>query len=673
MNKTLLATQQKIDSIADQFEKEWNAVSPIDFEKWSALVDEDQRDQLLEALIRVDLELRQENGLSCQSDSYEHLGAKGKQIVAEVLSKNASDQNVVPQPMNQPPINSPEIVRRSGRFELPVTISNYELIAQVGQGGMGDVYLARHVKFRDRRYAIKVLKKSGFSDRVLSRFEREIEAAGKVKHPNIVYAIDAGNFEGETYLVMEYVRGLNLQQILKQFGPLQVSNACEIIRQAAVGLQHAYETGLTHRDIKPSNLMVSNTHQVKILDLGLAKLREQSDSDELTAEGQILGTPDYIAPERWDEPNAVNITADIYSLGCTLYALLAGHPPFQSDQISTYSAKMSAHVNETPPSIDELRDDIPEGLGSLIGKCLAKDPKDRFQTPADLVDAIIPFSAAGDLSVYDIEHNTLDAESLIPTPIRAQLTDGKRSVVAGRAHAYKNAVRYIAGGVLILVAVLIAWQFIPKTNKETGENNSSGSDIQNQNVVVEAQSLVERFEIRAMRDGSTFRSIGEMQTLQNNDAIQFEVELKEPAYVKLLWIDAKGVAQELFPNDPEKGHRGNKAIEQFTSPVAIDSGWPLEPVGESEMALLIVSRQPILDEPLPNLNLSDTDDDIGSQLISYVATRDLSPQTSKVADDTRGLKTKSTRSNDPILNYLEKLRKNTDAVHAVRIPTAFDN
>ena len=187
-----------------------------------------------------------------------------------------------------------------------------------------------------------------------------MEAIGRLNHNNIVRATDAGEADGVHYLVMELIDGIDLARLVRLAGPLPVAAACELVRQAAVGLQYAHENGLVHRDIKPSNLLLSVNGELKISDLGLALLnRDERASGELTVTGQVMGTADYMAPEQWEDSHAVDIRADLYSLGCTLYTLLAGRPPFAGPKHRSALRKMAAHAKELVPPITDHRADVP--------------------------------------------------------------------------------------------------------------------------------------------------------------------------------------------------------------------------------------------------------------------------------------------------------------------------
>src|ERR1700722_3469345 len=215
--------------------------------------------------------------------------------------------------------------------------ADYEIVSELGRGGMGVVYLARN-KLMGRLEVLKVvgrhlLERPG----VVDRFLREIRSAAKLHHANIVTAHSALRLCDSLVLAMEYVEGLDLAKMVKTKGPLPIAHACYFIHQAALGLQHAHERGMVHRDIKPANLILARDGKkaiVKVLDFGLAKLTSEGQSDSsLTREGQMLGTPDYIAPEQIRDAQSADIRADIYSLGCTFYYLLSDGPPFHGDNL----------------------------------------------------------------------------------------------------------------------------------------------------------------------------------------------------------------------------------------------------------------------------------------------------------------------------------------------------
>ncbi len=272
-------------------------------------------------------------------------------------------------------------------------LGQYQLLEKLGEGGMGQVFKARH-QLMDRIVALKVINKKHLDNpEAVLRFHREIRALAQLDHPNIVRAHDADQVDDRHFLVMEYIEGTNLAKLVRRQGPLAVAQACAYIQQAGAGLQHAHEHGLVHRDIKPSNLIVTSSGQIKVLDLGLAKLREEQPvGDELTAAGQLMGTLDYMAPEQWEDTHAVDIRADIYSLGCTLYHLLTGKPPFGGPEYNSALKKMKAHAEVAVPPIRERRPDVPDTLAAVVHRMLAKNPAQRYATPAEFSAALQSFT-----------------------------------------------------------------------------------------------------------------------------------------------------------------------------------------------------------------------------------------------------------------------------------------
>lgn len=285
---------------------------------------------------------------------------------------------------------------RTTRFFL----GPYRILDQLGQGGMGRVYRAMH-QTMNRVVALKVLAPQVVnSDRALELFAREVQAAALLSHPNIVMAYDANEIDGRHYLAMEYIDGPNLERHVRDRGPLPVGIACEIVFQAANGLQHAHEKGMVHRDIKPANLLLqqdanSEAFQVKILDFGLARLNQpdqQSAADQsiVGPEKTVMGTPDFLSPEQSRSLHDVDIRADLYSLGCTFYYLLTAQVPFPDESIVK---KVLRHNTELAEPIEDIRPDVPAKIGSIVRKLMAKNPADRFQTPDELMDALAPFAA----------------------------------------------------------------------------------------------------------------------------------------------------------------------------------------------------------------------------------------------------------------------------------------
>jgi serine/threonine-protein kinase len=273
-----------------------------------------------------------------------------------------------------------------------LVLGQYLLLERLGKGGMGRVYKARHRRL-NRLVVLKLIRPDRASAHVGRRFCREIQAVAQLNHPNVVRAFDADEVDGNLLLVMEYIEGsIDLAELVTKSGPLPVEWACDFIAQAALGLQHAFERGLVHRDIKPSNLLLAGGGPtgagttIKILDLGLARVLDDADDDPVTRVGIVLGTPDYMAPEQGMDSRAVDIRADIYSLGCTMYFLLTGQVPFRS---RSAVKKLLMHQRIEPPRpIETVRPEVSGELAAVLRKMMAKKPKDRYQEPRDVADAL---------------------------------------------------------------------------------------------------------------------------------------------------------------------------------------------------------------------------------------------------------------------------------------------
>jgi serine/threonine protein kinase len=286
----------------------------------------------------------------------------------------------------------PQPTTAGGRSPL-AGLPNYRIERRLGEGGMGEVYLA-HNLLMDRPEVLKFIHKDLIGrPGAVERFLQEVRNAARLQHPNIVAAYSCLQSKDSLVLAMEYVPGQDLAELVRSTGPLPVAHACHYVRQAALGLQHAHEKRTVHRDIKPHNLMLArdgDRHIVKVLDFGLAKVTsEQSRPGGLTSDGRMMGTPDYIAPEQINDAARADIRADIYSLGCTLYFLLTGRPPFAGSGL--YEVLKAHHDTEAVP-VHELRPDVPPGLSAVIAKMMAKAPADRYQTPAEVAVAVHPFA-----------------------------------------------------------------------------------------------------------------------------------------------------------------------------------------------------------------------------------------------------------------------------------------
>ncbi len=294
-----------------------------------------------------------------------------------------------------------------------LVLGQYMLLERLGEGGMGQVFKARHKRL-DRIVALKLIRKHLVANaELLARFHREIQAAAQLSHPNIVLAFDADEIDGVHFYTMEYVEGTTLSHLVKRSGALPISLACEYTRQAASGLAHAHEKGLVHRDIKPSNLIQSwssrpldptagaraeqqsrqlwGSHMpiIKILDMGLVRPQtggiNSSTDGAITEKGALMGTPDYISPEQALNAHDADIRSDLYSLGATFYFLLTGRVPFPGGGMMD---KIIRQRMDEPTPIAKLRPEVPAEIQSVVRKLMAKPPAHRYQTPAELANVL---------------------------------------------------------------------------------------------------------------------------------------------------------------------------------------------------------------------------------------------------------------------------------------------
>jgi eukaryotic-like serine/threonine-protein kinase len=307
-------------------------------------------------------------------------------------------------------------------------MGQYRILDELGQGGMGRVFKAEHMTM-GRVVALKILSTNlTKTERARQLFEREVKAAARLNHPNIVTAFDANQVGERFFLVMEFVDGPNLHDMVKDHGQLPVTQGCDYIRQAAMGLQYAHDLGMVHRDIKPANLLVqkdkinpaTGSSIVKILDFGLARLCTPEDGspgdDSITTNAQsVMGTPDFLSPEQARNLHATDSRSDLYSLGCSLYYLLTGKPPFPG---GTTLEKLVRHSTEPPPPIASLRNEIPQEVAAIVHRLLEKKPDDRFQSASELAAALSPCTTGTENTNW-VEVDPLPGENVLPVSSRS--------------------------------------------------------------------------------------------------------------------------------------------------------------------------------------------------------------------------------------------------------------
>jgi serine/threonine protein kinase/class 3 adenylate cyclase len=375
-------------------------------------------------------------------------------------------------------------------------VGNYELEELLGTGGMGDVYKARHVQF-GRVRAVKVIKQqfvaAGHTD-VIRRFYNEIKAAGRLEHKNIVVAIDSSSpGDAVHYLVMEYIDGVSLDELVARHGPLPIADACEIVRQAARGLQYIHKNDMVHRDVKPSNLMVTLVEAeqipsdstltqstegpravVKILDLGLALLAVDNHERLTRFDHKAMGTGMYMSPEQW-QTTSVDIRADIYSLGCTLYHLLAGNPPFFDSDLRPEKA----HEKSAVPPIRTSVQPLPKKLWDVLKKMLEKRPEDRYATPAEVSAELAAFAEGHNLPGLVLSHlagETVPGDLMPTKPNGSSKIDTRRTPPWFKSEASSATRRWLVGrGLPLLLMVLFvggAFWLLREGSRREAERNA---------------------------------------------------------------------------------------------------------------------------------------------------------------------------------------------------------
>ena len=309
----------------------------------------------------------------------------------------------------------------------------YRLEQFVGGGGMGAVFRA-HDTTLDRIVAVKVLSRAQSADEeMLRRFRNEAQSAARLDHENIGRVHAVGSDRGWHYIVFEYIEGRNLRDLVRDTGPFAVGRAIDVVTQIADALEHASERDVVHRDIKPSNIVITPAGRARLVDMGLARLAPAAGNADLTVSGMTLGTFDYISPEQARDARAADVRSDLYSLGCTLFFMLAGRPPFAE---GTMVQKLLQHQQDPPPSITAVRPDVPERLATILARLMEKDPLDRYQRPAVLVADLVACA----------EENGIELAS----PARAM------PAVAADRHSKKRSLPWLVPvlGLLLIVAAL---------------------------------------------------------------------------------------------------------------------------------------------------------------------------------------------------------------------------
>lgn len=365
-----------VDAICEDFERSWQTGEPLDIRP--LIVDDLRRNRLLfRELLAIDLEYRARRNEAISEATLRNEYPEYADIVTLVCSET------VP-PSGSANDDVPEFLQKHPR---------YEITGQLGFGGMGTVFSGRHLVL-GRDVAIKVIRRDLLSSPgARDRFLSEARTAARLQHPNVVAVYDAEATDRGQFLVMEAVSGSDLARTVAENGALPWEAACDAIYQAALGLEAAQKLGLVHRDLSPRNLMLADDGTVKLLDFGLASLNSSAGPrEEWLAPGMLVGSAAFVAPEQIDDPNSCDVRSDLYSLGCVMYFLLTGQPPFVTTSLRQL---LDAQRSQAVPDVRGLCADVPEEVAAIVARLVAKSPAERFQTPAQLADALAKYSATG--------------------------------------------------------------------------------------------------------------------------------------------------------------------------------------------------------------------------------------------------------------------------------------
>lgn len=552
--------RQLLRTIYEQMAEEWrNGNSPNWLEQVQN-VPESLRACATAQLLHLELQMRSERGEKLSLADYCQRFPEWKVdlpgwiedvYLAQSDEKSLSDQGT----LTSAPIETPVGSRPS---PVQMSLGEYDLIQPLGQGGMGQVYEAIHRRLQ-KRVAIKVIRLDHQDNQQLfARFEREIKAAGQMHHPHLIEAHDAGEQDGQLYLVMEFLQGTDLKQYIQQHGPMTPIKACELVRQAAMALQHLHEKGLVHRDVKPSNLMLTPEGQIKLLDLGLARWQAEREGDSsLTAQGCYLGTPDFLAPEQIENVSQVDIRADLYGLGGVLFYLLTGQPPF-AESVSL-QAKVDAHRSQIPNDVRQFRQNIPAAVASLVSRLLSKNPSERFSIPEELAQEI----------------------NLILSALRS---GDDTTILMDKKNTNKSKKRSIITSIAFLI-ILFLLLFLTQPWRSSNRNDPH----------VGQKILVNSFEIRHRKQGGDFPLIGKVGEIsfrvKEGDAVTLDVQLSDPAFCFIIGFYPNGNEELIFPENedtiPSLTKNPKYPIHDPTNAIGMIDGTGLEAF------FVVVSRNPL--------------------------------------------------------------------------------
>ena len=483
--------QLQVNDLCNRFEAEWQAGRRPSISEFLKPLPSETRDVALHELLVLDVEYRREQDAPPNIDEYvaefPELDPKWLQdLIAETSSNAAADTD--------------------GDENTPTVMGDYQVVGKIGHGGMGTVYKAVH-RIMKRTVALKVIHRDVASDPARrKRFQREVEAAARLSHPNIVTAHDAGEHDGSLYLICEYIDGCDLGHLINSRGPLPFAQAVDCIRQAARGLAYAHQQGVFHRDIKPANLLLAHDGVVKILDMGLARMTAATDTtasrSDLTMEGAVFGTVDYMAPEQARNSKSADQRSDLYSLGCTLFTLLSGQRMYRGDSALEI---ILAHCEQPAPEISEAAPGIPLGVNEVFQRMVAKEPAGRFQTADELLAALEPFESQPILFSDETENavvppsedpRTANARSTAPPSAALQSTvevtegDEAKAVPVAETQTRRPLVWGLVAGTIFAAVLGLLLFWIGNQHNDDGDDPSLRAEANQQWVsLFDGQSL----------------------------------------------------------------------------------------------------------------------------------------------------------------------------------------
>jgi serine/threonine protein kinase len=590
-----------LEDILDRFDDAWNGPTPPRIEDFAPPSDSPTHLPVLIELVKIDLERRCRCGEPPALDDYRQrfpacADAGWLNEARAAAERAASARKDTDDPGSFPTLAGPPIP--PPLLDVPARLlGEYELLGLLGEGGMGEVYKARHRRL-DKLVALKLLPAgSQHRQELAARFQREMKAVGALDHPNVVEAHDAGEQSGVVYLAMKLVDGVDLERLVKQGGPLPIAEACELVRQAALGLHYLHERGLVHRDVKPSNLMRTTGGTVKVLDLGLARWRVEAEAGNgLTGTGRVMGTPDFLAPEQIEDAANADARADVYGLGGTLFYLLIGRAPF-ADHKSLYS-KLDAHRHEPPPDVRTLRPETPAELAALVHRMLAKKPDERPATAAEVAAALTPFAdgSAGSVPLTLLTQNSVresppsghgaaaKSETTIP---ERQPASGERKRASRQRHWMLALSLLLLAGAAVLGAMMMRPSH-PVSKKSTDDGPSSSRPPEPLRIT----SLT--VKLTPAGEGKPVGALGEdVFATRAGDTVTVQARLTQPAYAFLIAYRPDGKTELCFPESANE------------PPVKTDRPrYPLPPKGDeyglSDGTGLAAFALVVSSEPLPS-------------------------------------------------------------------------